>query len=657
MMPEEYQWMDHLVFTSAGFSENGHYMAHVAIDYKKLLTIGLKGMREELHAESAKLDLRVPTGLHKKHLLDAIAICHDAVVAFSHRYARLAADMADEESDIARKSELQEISRICTKVPWEPADSFHEALQSSWMMYISLMIEGWGAGMSFGRADQIWNTYYERDINSGGLTPDGARELISMLLIKMNGVVNPQSAIVSEFMSGSPCMQGMTIGGIHPDGTDAVNELTFLILDAEEDVGLNMEDIVVRINEKNPDEYVVRACEVAKKLHGKLKFVSDNTTIKALMYCGIPEEHARDYISTGCHNPTVPSISHDCGGVSFNYALPLELALNDGKLRITKEQIGLHTGDPRKFCSFEDIVKAFHAQYRYLYDAAFIYKNADMSLFRDYAPCPLLSSLYRGCIPHGLDIYEGGVEYSTHTTALSAVPNVGDSLAAIKKTVFDDGSLTMQRIIDALDANFENDEEALFLLKTAPKFGNNDPYVDSITRDILSQSCDYTYTYDTVAGRKSAPACLTMTANIPFGKSIGALPDGRRAGEPLAEGGISPHQGRNVNGVTSTMASVAALDQVKLSHGSILNVRVSLSSVKNAHSLRKLAGLIRVFCETGGNLVQFNFISNEMLRDAQNHPERYSDLLVRVATYSAYFTELSAELQDDIIRRNELEMY
>ena len=650
-VPEEFRKIDHLVATSMGFSENGHNFAHVAADYSLLLEKGLVKLGDEIKAKRDALDIAKLENVHKRHFMDAVLICYDAVIAYANRYAELAEQQAETASP-ERKAELLRLAEICRKVPAGPAETFYEAIQSSWFLYVALMNEGWGAGMTFGRADQLWYPYYKKDIESGRITKEQAHELLCCLFIKMNGAVNPQSNIVSAVMSGSPLMQSLTVGGILPNGEDAINEMSYLLLDAEADVSLVMDDVVVRVNQKNPDQFLQYAGKAARKLRGKLKFVNDDITIKGMVVDGIPIEYARDYISTGCHNPTVPAVTHDMGGVSLNYPFILELALNNGVSRVTGQQIGPKTGDPRNFSSFGQVLDAFRAQFRAMVNIMFFFENTDLTLFSSL-PTPLLSSFYHGCLDRGLDINEGGAYRRTHTIGISGAPNVGDSLEAIRELVFVDKKLTMSRLMDALDANFEGYDDVLALIQKTPKFGNNKPEVDLLLRATLAESCDYIRSHTTFAGGVSGAGCITMTANMPFGAVLGATPDGRKAGEPISEGGISPHQGRNVSGITSTMASVAALDQIKLSHGSILNVRISAECVKDEPSLKKFASLIRTFCDLGGDLVQFNFVDNETLRDAQRHPENYRDLLVRVATYSAYFVELSPELQEDIIARNE----
>jgi len=654
-VPEEAQRFNHVIQTSGGFSENGHHFAHAAADFEKVLSIGLVGVRKEAAQKLAELDLKVFGELEKYHFYKSVIITLDAVMNFADRYADLAKEMAAAETDSKRKPELEKIAQTCRKVPAEPAETLYEAMQSIWFLYVALMIEGWGAGMSLGRCDQYLYPFYKRDIEAGIINDEETQELFELLLVKLNGVVALANSIVATFMGGYPVMQGLTVGGVKKDGRSAVNELSYIMLDAEKEIGLTSEDLVVRINKNTPDGFLIKACEVAKQLKGKLKFVSDETTIQALLTNGIPIDSARDYISTGCHNPTVPAVSHDIGGVSFNLAMMMDLALNNGASRLTGEQIGPETGDPRNFKSYEEVYEAYRKQVEALLPIGLLYKNVDLELFSQ-TPCPLQSALYTGCMEKGVDINCGGTyPYITHTTGLAGSPNVGDSLAAIKKVVFEDRRITMDRLIDALDRNFEGEDEVLHLLKKAPKYGNDDDYADLILRDVLVHSCDILRKHTTYAGIKSTAAAITMTGNIPLGWAVGALPDGRKAGAPLAEGGISPHQGRNVNGPTATLSSVAKLDQVKLSNGSILNMRLSPGAIKDRDKMVKFISMVRTFCETGGDLVQFNFIDNEMLRDAQKNPKKYKDLLVRVATYSAYFVELSPELQNDIIERVQFE--
>lgn len=643
------------VLQTGGFCRNGHHQAHPVGDYESILKYGLRATLDLVEKKLSSIDPFSPEDLDRYHFYQSVKIVQEAVIRHAHRYADLGEKMANEEPDPVRRAELKELAANCRHVPEHPARTFREAIQSIWLVFVPLMIECWGAGMSLGRVDQYLLPFYQADLAAGRITRDEALELASLLLIKLNAAINLQEGFLSVAFSGYPVMQGLTIGGITPDGRDAVNELTYLFLDAEADVGLTAEDVVVRISRYNPEKFVIRACEVARDLHGKLKFVSDDTSIPSLLQMGTPLEDARDYVSVGCHNPSIPYRAHDPNGNVVNCGLMIELALNNGVFRQTGERIGAETGDPRSFTSFDQVREAFMIQFRYLMRATFIFKNADMQMFGEHSACPLLSSVYPVCLEKGIDIYQGGTfPQLSHTTGLGCLADVGDSLAAIKKVVFDDKKITMAQLCDALDANFEGFDDVRRLLKQAPKFGNDDDYVDLLLRDVLREMCHYIKQFKTYKNARNSCSSITMTANIPYGAILGATPDGRKAGEPLAEGGISPHQGRNVSGVTSTFRSVAKLDQELLANGSILNIRVSPELCKNENGLRNFALMLRTFCENGGNLVQFNFTSNEMLREAQKFPEKYKDLLVRVATYSAYFTELSPALQNNIIERSEL---
>lgn len=650
LVPKELQKYNHLAWSSMGFSENNQHFAHCTGDFGKILRVGVKGMMEEIREEMKKIDYSKSEDLHKYHELRGMLISYEGVLIFAERYSKLAEETAQTESNPTRKKELENIAAICRKVPYEPAESFYEALQFIWFIFVALMDELWGVGLTFGRIDQFLYPYYEKDIKEGKITQEQATELLALLLIKMNGESVLQDKTVAMFLGGYPIMPGLTIGGVDKDGNDVVNALSYLFLDAEKAVGLTSDDFVIRVNSKNPKSFLIKAVQTSKALKGKMKFVSDKTTISSLKWTGIPEKMANDYISTGCHNPTIPAETHDMGGGSFNYPLILDLVLHRGVSSVTGEILGIDTGDPVKIETFEQLCDAFEKQFEYVANKVFCFKNADLKLF-EQLPWPLMTSMYHGTIQKGLDINENGVYYRTHTTSITGAPNVGDSLAALKKTVFDDKTLSMERVLSLLDNNLEGDDEALYLLRKVPKFGNNDPYVDGILRDVLEKSCDFLHTHEAHNRVHTTAACLAMTINIPFGTCVGALPDGRKAGEPLSEGGISPYQGRNVSGLSASMASVAALNQMKLSHGSILNLRVSPGALKTPDKIEKFADLIMTFAETGGNLVQFNFVDQETLIDAQKHPERYKDLLVRVATYSAYFVNLSKPLQDDIINR------
>ncbi len=656
MLPEEASKLMLTIQAPVSSCLNNMHLAHISPDYEIVLTRGLRGVKKQVDEELAKLNLANMEDFSKFQFLNATKIALEAAADFARRYADLARSMAKREKDTQRRAELQRMADTCDWVPDNPARSFYEALQSIWFTYIVLMVEGWGPGINFGRADQYLYSFYKKDLEEGKITREEARELIALLYVKMNGLVTVVDSEVVKTLAGFPILVNVTLGGLTKDGRDAVNELSYLFLEAEEEVGLIAEDLVIRVHKNTPDAFLMKACEVARLLRGKLKFVSDETTIQQLLTDGKPVELARNYIISGCNTPTVPGYSHDIAGQMFNLPLMLELALNNGVSRVTGEQVGPKTGDPKKFKSYEEVWDAYKKQVETLLPILVLFRNTDRQLFAEFCPTPFQLALFHGCIEKGVDITSGGTSpYMTHYLSLTGAPNVGDSLAAIRKVVFENKRITMGRLIDALDKNFEDEEEMLHLLSNAPKFGNDDDYVDSIVNDVLVHGSQEAAKYRGISGSKTNVAVIAVTANVPMGYIVGALPDGRKAGEPLSEGGISPYQGRNVNGPTATMRSVAKLDHLKLTGGSVLNMRFNPDVLKDESKMRRFASLIRTFGETGGALVQFNIVDADTLRDAQRHPEKYRDLLVRVATYSSYFVELSPELQNDIIDRMEFQ--
>lgn len=654
MIPEDKKRFNNIIQVGVAFCGNNQYYGHVSIDYEKVLRFGLLGIKEQVESELAKIDLTEMDGLNKYHYLKAVNIALDGAIIFSRRYEKLAREMAEREKDPVRKAELERLAGVCARVPLYPAGSFYEAVQSVCMIYVVIMIEGPGTGIGYLRADQYLYPYYIEDMAAGKITKDEVIALIASLYMKLNASVIPYSKEVVSAFCGLTTSANITLGGMTGDGRDAVNELSYLFLEAEEIVSLITEDIVIRVNKQTPDEFLNKACHLAKYLRGKLKFLGDETVIKQLTAFGRPIRLARGYAITGCNTPTLPGRSLDTPGGIINLPLFLELALNDGIMRMTGERIGISTGDPRKFSSFDELWNAFVAQARALIPICSIFKNADKQLYSMYAQLPFQSSLMYGPIEKGRDITDGGTDYISFSMSLAGAPNVGDSLAAVKKTVFEDGTLTMEEVIDALDNNFEGFEKVKKLLERAPKFGNNDPYVDRIVDKVLAECSRLAAHKKGFAGADSGVAAASITANIGLGAIVGALPDGRTSGQPISEGGISPYQGRNKNGATATMMSVARLDHTNFTNGSVLNMRFDSNLLKEERDYELFGKLIRTYLEEGGSLVQFNFTDTQTLLDAQKNPDKYRDLLVRVATFTSFFVELSPPLQNDIINRLEI---
>ncbi len=604
LIPEDVLKLHHVIEEGGAYCANGTHFAHISPDYDIVINKGLNYIKKQVAEEIGKLNLADIKDFNKLQFLKAVNIALDAANSFANRYAGLVKDLAKKEANVERKAELSKIADACAWVPANPARNFYEALQSVWFIYVVLMIEGWGNGIGFGRPDQYLYPIYKKDVAEGKLTRNEACDLISMLYIKMNSVLILQASQAVKTFCGFATWANVTLGGLTKDGRDAVNELSYIFLDAEEKVRLSAEDIIIRVHKNTPDAFLMRACETLKTLRGKFKFVSDETTIQQLLSDGKPVDYARDYTICGCNCPTVPAYSHDLPGPIMNLPLMLELALNNGISRLTGKQIGPKTGDPKKFKTYEEVWDAYKKQVEALIPVALILKNVDKQIFAQFAPTPFQSALFHGCIEKGLDITNGGTSpYMTRAISLGGAPNVGDSLAAIKKVVFEDKKLSMDSLIKALEKNFEGEEKTWHILKSTPKFGNDDDYVDSIVNDVLVHgSAVAASNCGGVPGALSTVAAAIVTANVPLGQVVGALPDGRRSGEPLSEGGISPYQGRNVSGPTATMRSVAKLDHVKVTNGSVLNIRFNPDVLKDESKTRKFASLIRTFCETGGHL-------------------------------------------------------
>ena len=644
------------IYQSHTASNGTVHFAHATVDYEKVLELGLTGHKRLIEDKIRELKLTDCDDYEKYQFYSAALITLDAAINFANRFSDLAKEIAKSESNMERKTELEKIAENCAWVPENPARNFYEAIQAVWFIHLVLRIEGLGPGVTFGRPDQYLYPFYKRDIDEGRLSVEEASELIALLLVKANDTAIFRKEAAAERFGGFPTLANITLGGVTKDGNDAVNELSYLFLDAENEVGLTVEEYVIRINKKTPDKFVIRACEVAKKLTGKLKFIGDEIVIQQMLERGRPIELARDFIVCGCFTPAIPSWCYDITASAVNLPFVLELALNDGVSRLTGEQLGPKTGNPRKFKSYEEVWGAYAKQLEYMMSKGVLNRNIDMDLFKKYSPYPFQSCLYHACIESGHDLTNGGAApYLCEGHGLAGLPNVGDSLAAIKKVVFEDKETSMEGLINALDKNFDGESRLFYLLNKAPKYGNDNDYVDSIMNDLIIHFSNELEKYHGVNGSKLVACASTVTSNLTYGKLVGALPDGRKAEEPLAEGGISPHQGRNTNGVTATLRSVAKLDHMKLSGGTVLNIKFNPDALKDDVKIRKLASVLRTYFETGGYHVQLNIVDGQMLKDAQANPEKYRDLLVRVATYSAYFVELSPEIQNDIIVRTEFE--
>lgn len=650
--PAEAQRYDGVIFGGGAFCGNNQHYGHISVDYAMLLRMGAEGILDKVNARLAE----TAPGTEEHDELTAMGITLRALMVIGERYAEKAEELAKAEKNPDRRQELEQIAAVCRRVPRHPARSFHEALQSTWFAFLGAMIENWGTGNTLLRADQYLYPYYEQDIRSGALTDEQATMLVCSFYVDLNFGCVVYSEQSSHGFAGANSGTSVTLGGVKPDGTTAVNGLTYVFLKAEELVNLSAEDLVIRINDNSSAEYLTAAVRLARALSGKLKFVGDATTIANLEYDGVPTELARDFAIAGCTSPEVGGMAHNVPGGIISAAGILELALNNGVQRLTGLKLGLETGDASQFNSFEEVWDAFEAQVRHVIPFCHAIKNADKAAFAAYRPSPFESALSEKCIQRGRDITRGGTApFQWFAMSVAGLPNVGNSLAAIKKWVFEEKKVTMQEVLDALAVNFEGHEDLLFLMRRAPKWGNDDPYVDELVNRAVRLFSEVVEETPGYAGAKSTIAAAAVTANVGLGMCLGATPEGRLAGESLADGGISPTCGTNDSGMTATMMSIAHLPHQCLRHGEVLNIRLDPDAVNTDAKLEKFASLIRSYIKAGGFLVQFNIVGTGTLKDAMIHPENHRDLVVRVATYAAYFIELGSDLQNDIIRRMEFE--
>ncbi len=626
-----------------------HGAGHINANYERILNHGALSIIEE-----AGKYLEIEQDAEKRDFYEAVVIVYEAFIAFAKRYADLAMEKANETKDAQRKQELLEIARTCTKVPAQPAQTFREAVQSFWFTQILLFgIDQEDTAISPGRMDQYMYPFYKADIENNTATKDEIQELLELLFIKFAHMSVLWDYATANYYAGFSLTQTIIVGGVDRSGKDATNELTYMLLEAEKQVPLFQPEFAARIHKGSPFEYLLKIAEVSRYGHGKPKIFIDETAIPALLRRGCTIEDARDYCIVGCVEPSPSGNMFGwTNACSFNLAKCMELAMTGGKCLLTNEQIGPVTQDPETFESMEQVIEAYKQQ------VCFFLKNTTnaISTFIKYhgklAPNVFTSALIDGSLESGIDVTRGGAKYKAIGINGVASPDVGDSLAAIAYCVFDKHLLTMKEIVDAMKANFEGYEEVRkTLLYEAPKYGNDIDYVDDYTRIAGRIWCDEVENYVGPHGERYWPGQFTVSSNVPFGLVTGALPSGRHALEPLANGGISATNGSDMNGPTALIKSVSKIDHVKACNGTLLNMRFSPAVLKEKRDIVKFANFLRAYCLMGGYHVQFNVVSSKLLIKAQQTPEKYRNLLVRVAGYSAYFTELSKDVQDDLINR------
>jgi formate C-acetyltransferase len=624
------------------------------VNYQKVLERGLKGLIQEAQERLSRQPLVTHQDQRKRFFWQAVIVACEALMALANRYADLAQEMAAQEPNPTRRAELEQIAQICRWVPANPARTFHEALQSFWFCQLGMQIENCATGFSPGRFDQYLYPFYRKDIAEGRLTPSQAAELLGCLWVKFTEIDIFRSVEAREGAQGS-MYQNLTIGGVTPDGRDATNELSHLILEVVRQVRLPQPTVSLRYHDGLSDEFLLKAAAVNRDFGGGIPaWFNDKPSIVSLCQLGVPLEEARNWVPIGCVERGIAGGSPITANYGFvNIAKALELALHDGVDPRLGRRVGPATGDPRSFTSYDQLYQAFLKQWAYCLETVILAQNAGYSLHPELGQVPLVSAFLDDCIQKGKDLTEGGGRWNTLVALLPhGYQTAANSLAAIKKLVYEEGSLSMEELLAALGANFQGKEEVRQRLLAAPKYGNDDPYADDIMNDLFRQTLDIADGYTNPWGEKVAVAWMGITIHYYFGKFLGAMPDGRRAGEPTGDGSLSAFRGTDKRGPTAVLNSAARIDALR-GLATLLNLKFHPAVLRSADGLRKLLALIKTYFDQYGYHLQFNIVDRATLLEAKAHPEKYRDLIVRVAGFSAYFVELAPEIQDEIIARTE----
>lgn len=663
LLPEEVSvFMETGVFGMEGKLNAGD--AHLAVNYEKILAFGLKGYEERVKDLKAKLDLTDPDSIDKNIFYKAVLIVIEAVHQFAQRYSKLAQELADKEKDSKRKAELLEISRICAKVPYEPATSFYEAVQSVWFIQLILQIESNGHSLSYGRFDQYMYPYYIKDIQEKVITKDEALELLTCLWIKTLTINKVRSQAHTLSSAGSPMYQNVTIGGQTPDKKDAVNELSFVVLQSVAQTRLTQPNLTVRYHKNINKAFFDDCIEVMKLGFGMPALNNDEIIIPSFINWGVKEEDAYNYSAIGCVETAVPGKwGYRCTGMSYiNFPRVLLCAMNDGVDLTTGKRFTKGYGYFKDMKSYEELLSAWDKTVREMTRYSVIVENAiDKASERD-VPDILCSALTDDCIGRGKTIKEGGAVYDFISGLQVGIANMADSLAAIKKLVFEEKKITPIQLWNAILDDFQSDENKkiqAMLIDEVPKYGNDIDYVDNLVVEAYDSYLDEIKKYPNTRYHRGPIGGIryggtsSISANVGQGMGTMATPDGRNAYEPLAEG-CSPAHNADKNGPTDVFKSVAKLPTEKITGGVLLNQKMTPQMLSTEENKQKLEMLIRAFFNRlHGYHVQYNIVSRETLIDAQKYPEKHKDLIVRVAGYSAFFNVLSKKTQDDIIGRTE----
>jgi len=628
----------------------GHTVAGYKI-YQK----GMFDIIQDVEESMAKLDfVNDPLAYDKKEELKAMKITAEAIIMFANRHAEKLDELVSIENDIVRKAELAEMARICRRVPAHAPGTFHEVLQHYWFIHLGVVTElnPWDS-FNPGRLDQHLYPYYKAETEAGTLTREQAVEVLESFWVKFNnhpsppkiGVTAQESSTYTDF-----CL--INLGGVKPDGTDAVNEMSYILLDVIEEMRLLQPSSMVQLSKLNPDSFIDRAVKITKTGFGQPSIFNTDAIIQELVNQGKDIVDARNGGCSGCVEAGAFGTESYilCG--YFNLPKILEVTLHNGFDTRTGKQLGLKTGEASAFKSYEQLLEAFKTQVEHFLRIKIIGNNTIEKIFMTHIPTPFLSLIIDDCVARGMDYIQGGSRYNTNYIQGVGMGTMTDALTALKKHVFEEKSITLPEFIRVLESNFENNDELLYkLLYKTPKYGNDDNAADDQLVDVFNIYHDAVQGHRSPRGAEYRINLLPTTCHVYFGSVMHASADGRKAGLPVSEG-ISPVQGSDKNGPTSVVKSAAKIDHLHTG-GTLLNQKFSPAFFEDDMAIRKVSGLVRSYFRMNGHHIQFNVVDANTLRHAQKHPEKYRNLIVRVAGYSDYFNDLGLDLQNEIIERTE----
>lgn len=649
-------WKDRTGGSGGGFAMSGYGLGPgfslVTVDYAKILNEGAKSIIEEAKQCLADLRYESPDIVEKRDFWEGTIIVFEAWVRFANRYADLAEKMAAEEADPVRKAELLEMARICRKVPYEPAETFHEALQAYWFTFLMCCPSPTTSG---GRFDQFMYPFYRKDIDEGRITDDKVLELLEIMRVKVMKINRVSGKANRAKNAGMAKWYNWTIGGVDKDGNDATNELSYLLLDAAMDTHLPHHTITVRVHKNTPEKLMIKALECVRSGIGMPAFVGDESYInfftKQSETNKLSVEEARDWCCTGCVDGNVQAVTRTQVACFFIVPQAMDIALHNGFCRFTKEMVGKEVGDVTKMTTFEEVKEAIYDEIRYLMRMANERINVEMIVERQLFPDVFRSSLMKDGVKVGKDMYNRRFDFENGAVlgAVGAV-NAGNGLYAMQQLIFEQKKYTMEQLMAALDANWVGYEQMRDDFANQPKYGNNFAPVDEMVADLYKLHADTCLSLPCVYGETLSPNAISISAHQPGGMVTGATPDGRKGGEILADASLSPAHGTDKNGPLAVFQSAMRVNQDPY-QGTLMNMKFHPSALKTEEDLAKLGSVVKTYLTNGGKHIQFNVVNKEEMVDAKVNPDEHQELVVRVAGYSAYFTRLTPGIQDEVINR------